>query len=81
MSAQPSERRALARLRRALIEDLEPELALACKVAVLLAAGHTRAAIARQLGADAAQMRVADMRVRRAAKRLEQGERDELLGV
>jgi hypothetical protein len=83
-TAEQSERRALpnlARLRQAIIEDLEPELLLACRVACLLAAGHQHTAIARQLGANEADMRVAEMRVKRAAKRLEAPARDELWGV
>lgn len=68
----------LSRLRRALIADLEPELTLACKVAVLQAAGHRRSEIARILtGTSAPALRVAEGRVKRAADRLDQGDRQE----
>lgn len=67
----------LLRLRRALIADLEPELELACKVAVLQAAGHRRSEIARILtDASAPALRVAETRVKKAASRLDQGSRE-----
>jgi hypothetical protein len=68
----------VARLRRALIADLEPELKLACQVAVLQAAGHRRSEIARILqGASAPALRVAEARVKKAAQRLDQGDSQE----
>jgi hypothetical protein len=65
----------VARLRRALIADLEPELKLACQVGVLMAAGHRRSEIARILSAASAPaLRIAEARVKKAAGRLDQGD-------
>jgi hypothetical protein len=65
----------LQRLRRALIADLEPELELACKVAVYQAGGYRRSEIARLLPETTAPaLRVAEGRVKRAAGRLDQGD-------
>jgi hypothetical protein len=66
----------LSRLRRALIQDLEPEIKLAQQVAVLQAAGYRRSEIARQLAtASAPALRIAEARVKRAAELLDQGDR------
>jgi 2-keto-4-pentenoate hydratase len=67
----------LLRLRRALIEDLEPELLLALKVATFQAAGHRRSEIARLVDASAPALRVAEARVKRAVLRLDQGDSQE----
>lgn len=68
----------LLRLRRALIADLEPDLRLACQVAVLQAAGYRRSEIARQIeGVSAPALRVAEARVKKAARRLDQGDSQE----
>lgn len=67
----------LLRLRKALIQDLEPELLLAQRVAVLQAAGYRRSEIARRLDASAPALRVAETRVKKAAKRLDQGDSQE----
>lgn len=71
--AQPSSA-FLRSLRRALLEDFEAELVLACKIAVLSAAGYRRAEIARVLNAPQASLRAAELRVKRAADRLDAGE-------
>lgn len=46
---------------------------LACKVAVLSAAGYRRAEIARVLQAPPAMLRAAELRVKKAADRLDAG--------
>lgn len=66
----------LSRLRRALLEDFETELILASKVAVLSAAGYRRSEIARMLDAPPAQLRLAELRVKKAAERLDLGDDD-----
>jgi hypothetical protein len=63
----------LHRLRRAMLEDLEPEITLACKVGVLLAAGHKRMTVKRLLDAPDSDFRRAIARLERAAERLDQG--------
>lgn len=64
-------------MRRALLEDLEPELVLAERVAVLQAAGHRRSEIARMLpNVTAPALRVAEARVKKAAGRLDHGDHD-----
>jgi ABC-type lipopolysaccharide export system ATPase subunit len=63
----------LLSVRKAMLDDFEGELLLACKVAVLSAAGHRRSEIARLLDAPPAALRVAEARVKRACERLDQG--------
>lgn len=73
----PSNSPFLRRLRRAILEDLEPEVLLACRVAVLQAAGHKRSEIARILhDVTAPALRVAEQRVKKAAARLDAGDKD-----
>jgi hypothetical protein len=64
----------LAGLRRALLADFEAELVLACKYAVLQAAGYRRSEIARMLEVGPAAIRDAELRVKRAAERLDHGD-------
>jgi transcriptional regulator len=57
-----------------LLLDFEAELVLASKVAVLQAAGYRRSEIARMLTTETpAALRVAELRVKRASERLDQG--------
>jgi len=58
-------------MRRAILRDLEPEITLALKVGVLMAAGHRRAVIAERTGATPAELRVAVARVKRAVPALD----------
>lgn len=65
----------LRHLKQALLEDFESELVLACKVAVLQAAGHRRSEITRILSdAAPAALRAAEARVKRAAEKLDLGD-------
>jgi hypothetical protein len=64
----------LRHLRAALLADLEPELLLCEKIAVLLAAGCRRSEIARSLDATPAALRAAEARVKSAADRLDLGD-------
>lgn len=61
-------------LRRALLEDFEAELLLACRVAVLQASGYRRTEIGRLLGASPVALRLAEARVKLAAARLDPGD-------
>lgn len=63
-----------AALRAAMLEELEPEIQLTCRIAVLLAAGHKRIRIERQLAVDALEFKHAWARLKRAAERLDQGD-------
>jgi hypothetical protein len=63
----------LGSLRRALLDGFEAELVLASKVAVYQAAGYRRSEIARLLDATPAALRLAELRVKKAAGRLDQG--------
>lgn len=65
-----------AALRRAILDDFEPELMLACRVAVLQAAGFRRSEIARRLEVSPSVLRVAEQRVKRAAERMDHGDRE-----
>lgn len=68
----------VARLRRGIIQDLEPEILLAQQVAVLQAAGHRRSEISRILTtAGAPALRVAEARVKRVALMLDQGDSED----
>lgn len=60
-------------LRRALLDDFESELLLACRVAVLHASGYRRAEIGRMLDAPPAALRLAELRVKRASVKLDLG--------
>jgi hypothetical protein len=73
-SAEPEQLHNLRGLRATLLADLEPEIALALKVAVLLAAGHRKSVICRQLDCSSSDFARAWARLRRAAKRLEVGD-------
>lgn len=57
-----------------MLADLEPELLLACKVAVLQASGYRRSEIAQMLEAAPAALRLAELRVKSAAERLDAGD-------
>jgi hypothetical protein len=58
-------------LRQALLEDLEPELLLACRVATLMAAGWWKSAeIAAYLGCTTLEVARARKRLERAAAHL-----------
>lgn len=76
MSAvQPHPRSAFLRsLRHAILSDFEPELRLACRVAVLQAAGYRRSDIARMLDVTPAALRIAEQRVKRASEQLDHGD-------
>jgi hypothetical protein len=64
-----------ARLRREVLNDLEPDVLLACRVAVLQASGYRHSEIARRLpDATPAQLRTAEARVKRIAERLDAGQ-------
>jgi hypothetical protein len=57
----------LRALRAALLEDFEPELLLACRVAELAAVGYDRSEILRTLDVTQGQYMAADVRLRRVA--------------
>jgi hypothetical protein len=75
MSVTPAPARSsrfLGHVRRAVLQDFEPELLLCEKVAVLQAAGYKRSEIARMLdAATPAALKAAELRVKVAAERLE----------
>jgi hypothetical protein len=56
------------------IDGLEPEIDLACKVAVLTAAGHGKAEIARRVGATGATFRRGFELAQHAAGQLDAGD-------
>lgn len=64
----------LRRLRSAVIDALEPQIHLACQVAVLRAAGFRRSEIRERTGATPAQLRQALELVEKAAERLDPGD-------
>jgi hypothetical protein len=64
----------LASVRQSLLDDFEPELALACKVAVYRAAGYRHSEIGRMLEASPAALHSAEQRLKKAAERLEGGD-------
>ena len=74
--AAPTPRsRFLSHIRAAVLEDLEPEIVLAQKVAVLQACGFRRTEIACKLDAETpAALRLAEQRVKKAAERLDAGD-------
>lgn len=72
MSSSPSP--FLRRLRNAIIGALEPQIDLACKVAVLRAAGFRRSEIADRTGATPVQLKQALDLVEHAAERLDPGD-------
>jgi hypothetical protein len=61
-------------LRRALLDDFEGELVLACKVATYQAAGYRRSEIARLVPESPAALRSAEARVKKAAEHLDAGD-------
>jgi hypothetical protein len=63
----------LGSIRTALLRDFEAELVLASKYAVLQAAGYRRSEITKMLDAPPAALRAAELRVKRAAERLDHG--------
>lgn len=64
----------LHKLRGAVISELEPEINLACKTAVLQAAGYSKREIAERLGATGTQLKNALERAAGAAIRLDPGD-------
>jgi hypothetical protein len=64
----------ISQLRAAIRADFEPELVLACKYAVLTAAGYRRAEIRRMLGEPSAEVVKAEQRVKACAERLDHGD-------
>jgi hypothetical protein len=72
--AQPDQVHNLRGLRAALLTELEPEVTRTLQVAVLLAAGHRKSLICRQLGCSSSDFGRAWARLRRAAGRLEVGD-------
>lgn len=63
--------------RAALLRDLEPELLLCEKVAVLIAAGYKRTEVARMLVTETpAALRAAELRIKQATQRLDAGDDD-----
>ena len=62
-----------ADLRRAMLEDFEPDLLLACRYAVLRAAGFSKIEVSRKLDVTPHALRLAEQRVTRAAERLDAG--------
>jgi hypothetical protein len=68
----------LRQLRVALLEDFNAELVLACRVAVLTAAGYRGSEIRRQLACAPAEFEAARARVKRVALRLDPLRPDEM---
>jgi hypothetical protein len=73
-SAQRDQLQDLRGLRAALLADLEPQITLAMKIGVLQAAGHRRGEIERQLGCTSGEFARAALRIKSAAKRLDNGD-------
>jgi hypothetical protein len=80
LPATPRQSSFLRGLRRAVLDDFEPELVLVEQLAVLRAAGHRRSEAARLLGADPAAIRSAERRLLAAAEHLDAGDASCQLG-